>query len=141
MTQAILSLDYLAVLAVTVVGFLFGWLWHSPVMFGKAWMAEMKITDAMMKAAAGRGMAAYFIKGFLYTLISTFGLAVLVEIRGSPNWIRGAVFGAFVGLVVLGARLLNAALWENRSLRLLAINLGHEVVLFTLQGAILGAWR
>jgi hypothetical protein len=30
---------------------------------------------------------------------------------------------------------------ENRSDRLLTITLGHEIVLFTLQGAIFGVWR
>jgi hypothetical protein len=43
--------------------------------------------------------------------------------------------------VIHGARLLNSGVWEDRSARLLAINLGHESVLFTLPGAILGIWR
>jgi hypothetical protein len=43
--------------------------------------------------------------------------------------------------VIHGARLLNSGVWEDRSASLLAINLGHEIVLFTLQDAILGVWR
>jgi hypothetical protein len=42
---------------------------------------------------------------------------------------------------VVGSRILNGAVWENRSARLLRINLGHEIVLFALQGALLGCWR
>ncbi len=139
--EAIKSLNYVAVLAVAIAGFMLGWLWYSPMLFAKAWMAEMKLTEESMKEAAQKGMAQFFIKGFLYTLLGTFGLAVLIQAHGSVGWIRGAELGAFIGLVVVGSRLLNASVWENRSLRLLGINLGHEVGLFMLQGAILGVWR
>ncbi len=141
MTHAILSLNYVAVLAVTVAGFLLGWLWYSPVLFVKAWMAEMKFTEEHMQEAAKAGMAKYFAKALLFTLLGTFGLAVLIKANGSLGWLKGAEMGGFVGLVVVGPRMLNSSVWENRSLRLLAINIGHEVALFTLQGAILGVWR
>lgn len=141
MLQAIASLNYVAVLTVTVAGFLLGWMWYSPVLFAKAWMAEMKITEETMKEAAKKGMAHFFIRGFLYTALGTFGLAVLIKAHGSIGALAGVKFGLFVGITIAGARLLNASVWENRSIRLLAINLGHEVALFMLQGAIFGVWR
>jgi hypothetical protein len=80
MMQAILFFNYLAVLVVTAVDFLFGWLWPSPL------LAEMKITEDMMKEAAQKGMAFYFLQGFLYTLLGTFGLAVLLYAHRSSGW-------------------------------------------------------
>ncbi len=138
--QSIMSLNYAAVLVVAVVGFLVGWLWYG-VLLGKAWMAEMKITEEKMKESQAKGMAGYFIKGFLCTLLGAFGLAVLLTGFRAHGWLKGAELGAFVGVAVVGARMLNAGVWEERSLRLQAINLGHELVMFTLQGAILGVWR
>jgi hypothetical protein len=135
MMHAILFLNYLAVLVLTAVGFLFGWLWPSPL------LAEIKITEDMMKEAAQKGRAFYFLWGFLYTLLSTFGLAVLLNAHRSSGWLKGVELGAFVGLVILGARMFNSGVWEIRSARQLAINLGHEIVLVTLQGAILAVWR
>jgi hypothetical protein len=140
MMHAIQSLNYLAVLVTAAVGFLLGWLWYS-LLFGKAWMADMKITEETMKAAAEKGMAKLFAAGFAYTLLGTFGLAALIQAHGSENWLKGAMFGLFVGGFVVGTRMLNGSLWEQRSLKLQAINLGHELALFTLQGAILGVWR
>jgi hypothetical protein len=86
-------------------------------------------------------MARLFIKGFVLTLLGTFGLAALIAAHGSPDWKHGAAFGAFVGLFGPGVRLLNGACLENKSVKLQAINLGHEVVVYALQGAILGAWH
>ena len=141
MHLALTQLNYLAVLGTAVAGFLLGWLWYSPVLFAKPWMAEMKFTDEKMKECVQQGMAKFFLLGFLYTLLGTFGLAVLLRAHGTTSWVKGAEFGAFVGLILIGARLLNAAVWEQRSLKLQAINLGYELALFAVQGAILAVWR
>jgi hypothetical protein len=141
MRYAILHLDYLHVLVVTVAGFMLGWLWFSPVLFVKPWLAEMKYTEEHMQAAAKDGMAKYMIRAFLYTLLSTFGLAVLIAMRGAPNWKHGVALGAFIGVFGPGMRMLSNGVWEKRSCKLLAITVGHEVVLYALQGVILGAWH
>ena len=40
------QINYLAVLVATIVGFAVGGLWYSPLCCGKAWMTEMKLTEA-----------------------------------------------------------------------------------------------
>lgn len=140
MLHAIVSVNYLAVVVIAIIGFMLGWLWYS-LLFGKAWIAEMKFTEVHLQRAAAQGMAVLFATGFAYTLLSTFGLAVLITAHGPANWLKAACFGLFVGCLVVGTRLLNGSLWEQRSLKLQLINAGHEVALFTLQGAILGVWH
>lgn len=142
MINAISHLNYVHVLVVTVAGFILGCLWSHGPLFGNAWMAEMKLTKESMEAAMRRqGMGVFLLKGIGYTLLSTFGLAVILAAVGAPDWKEGAAFGAFVGLVGPGVRQLYAAAWENQSTRLQAINLGHEIVVYAVQGAILGAWH
>jgi hypothetical protein len=141
MRDVILHLNYIHVLVVTVAGFLLGWLWYSPVLFAKPWMAEMKITEEMKKAEQAKGIAGYLIKGLLFTLLSTFGLAALIAVHGTPNWKHGAAFGAFIGLFGPAMRMMSGAVWEKKSVKLQIINAGHEVVLYAVQGAILGAWH
>ena len=141
MYNALSQLNYVAVLVTAVAGFLVGWLWYSPLLFGKSWMTEMKITEEMMKEkCAQKGMAGFFIKGFIYTVVSTWGLAVLIQSRAPTNMIKGVIIGAFVALVLVGARMLNGSVWEQRSAKLMAILIGHELVMFCVQGVILGAW-
>lgn len=140
MFNALSELNYFAVAVTAVAGFLIGWLWYSPVLFAKPWMREMKITEEMMKETAKKGMAAFFIKAFVYTIVSTFALAVLIQSRAPSYGVKGAMIGAFVGVLLVGARMLNGGVWEQRSATLMAIIVGHEVVLFTVQGAILGSW-
>jgi hypothetical protein len=142
MREVITHLNYVHVLVVTVAGFILGCLWSHGPLFGNAWMAEMKFTKESMEAAMRQqGMAKIFLKGFGFTLLGTFGLAALIAAHGSPNWKHGAAFGAFIGLFGPGVRQLNEAVWENKSIKLQAINLGQEVAIYALQGAILGAWH
>ncbi|MDE3084309.1 MAG: DUF1761 domain-containing protein [Verrucomicrobiota bacterium] len=141
MYNAICHLNYVAVIVVTIIGFLFGWLWYSPLLFGKAWRTEMKISDEQMKECAQKGMGKFLIKGFIYTLLGTFGLAVLISGHRSPGALKGAELGLFVGALIVGVRMLNSGVWEQRSCRLQAISIGHEILLFTLQSAIFGVWR
>lgn len=140
MRDAIAHLNYVAVLVATVAGFLFGWLWYS-VLFGKIWMAEMKITPERMEECRKKGMAIYFVQGLLFTLLSTLGLATLLVAHGTPNWKHGAAVGAFVGLFIAAMRQANTGTWEDKSVKLRVINGAHEVVMFALQGAILGGWH
>jgi hypothetical protein len=143
MREAITHLNYIAVVVTTIAGFLLGWLWYG-MLFGKLWMAEMKITPDKMEECRKKGMAFYFVQGVFFTLLSTFGLAVLLASHGGhgvPNWKHGAAVGAFVGVFIVAMRLTNGGTWEEKSCRLRLINGAHEVALFTIQGAILGQWQ
>ncbi len=136
MIDAFHTLNYLRLIGVALVGFGFGSLWYS-LLFGNAWMAEMKIEPAEPRPP----MAPLMIRGFLYTLVSTWGLALVIVSHGTDTWYRGALLGAAVGLLIVGARKLNSGVWERTSSRLMAINVGHEVALFALQGALLAVWH
>ena len=54
MYNALMVLNYVAVIVTAVIGFLFGWLWYSPLLFAKPWMREMNLTEESMKAAAAK---------------------------------------------------------------------------------------
>lgn len=141
MIHTILTLNYVMVVTIAVAGFMLGWLWYSPVLFARPWMREMKLTPEKMREIPPRGIAIYFGSAFLYMLLSTFGLAVVIKTLGVSTWLSGAGCGLFVGVFVLGVRLLNSALWEQRTFLLQLITVGHEVALFTLQGALLAVWN
>jgi hypothetical protein len=140
MYNALTHLNWIAVLVVTLAGFLLGWLWFSPALFAKSWMKEMGMTKEHFEANPPN-MALLFGSCFLYTLLSTIGLAVLLQAYGTHEWLKGAEFGAMIGALLVVPRMLNGALWEFRSARLLRITLGYELVMFIVQGAILAVWR
>ncbi len=136
--QTLAHLNYLHVLIAAIAGFILGWLWYS-VFFGKAWAAEMKLTPPGPNEPKPP-MAWMLLGGFVCTFLSAVGIAIVVARWPAFSVVKGAELGAAVGFLVAGTRHLNNGIWERKSARLLSINVGHDLVLFALMGAILAAW-
>jgi|HubBroStandDraft_1064217.scaffolds.fasta_scaffold107519_2 hypothetical protein len=139
MFNSLKTLNPLAVLVVSVIGFVIGGLWFSPLLFVKAWMAEVKMTPEAAKAA-GWGKSR-MVAAFCLTVVSTFALAVLVALRGETSPLKGAELGLFVGALIVASRQGTNALFELRSRRYYLIVAGYDVTQFTVLGAILAVWR
>jgi hypothetical protein len=132
-------LNYVPVIVISIIGFLFGGLWYSRFLFANAWMKEVNLTNEQCKAQGG-GAKKLFLT-FLCTVAATMTLDVLVGLRGSVTASSGAKLGLLVGLGLVAALQGPAALFEGRKCRYCWIVLGHNVALCVLLSAILGAWR
>jgi hypothetical protein len=142
MTHSIESLSLLRLLVVSLVGFLLGGLWYSPVLFVKAWLKEMKITPEMMEAYRKGGMAKLSLPAcYALTIVSTFTLAAIEASDGTKGFLKGTEMGLFVGLGLIASRSAVNGMFEHRTMRHMLITTGHDVVLCALVGGILGVWR
>ncbi len=140
MMYALTHPSLVKILVLTVLSFCLGGLWYSPILFAKAWMADAKITPEMWKAEPSRGRTA-MIGTFLLSFVSTYTLAALVSALHVTGAIKGAEFGFLVGAGLVAARNGTNALFEMKTLRHYLIVSGHDVVLLTIQRAILGVWQ
>jgi hypothetical protein len=139
MFNALKSLNPIAILVVSIIAFIFGGLWFSPLLFVKAWMAQVNMTPEKAKAAGGG--KSRMAGAFFFTVVSTLALAVLVAVRHASSPVNGAEIGFFAGAGLVGARAATTDLFEMRSIKYFLIVTGHDVAQFTLAGAILGVWR
>ena len=140
MLHALSSLNPVAVLVVAFVGFCFGAVWYSPLMFVKPWMEEMKLTPDSMKKNAGR-FPVVMGGALAGTILSTLTLATLVAANHCQAPLKGAELGLFVGAGLVASRLGVNALFEGRTLRHYLVVAGHDVALCVIQGAVLAVWR
>ncbi len=60
---------------------------------------------------------------------------------GITEWLDGALAGLWVWLAFQAMLLLTLWGYENRSLRLIGINLGNNLIALVLMGALLAVWR
>jgi len=138
MTQTLLSLNYLHILLITIAGYAIGAIWYA-VLFGKAWMSEMKTTPEEMKAKGGGPIT--MVKTFLLTIPSTIALAAVVVRVGSVGFLHGAELGAFIGVGIVAVREGVNAMYELKTFKHFLIVSGHDVVLLTVQAALLTRWH
>ena len=129
------TLNWFAILAAALVSFVIGGLWDSPLLFGKAWMAENGFTDDDLRGNTARVFALSFVLAFVIAV----NLAAFLGPDATFVWGLTAGLLAGVGWVVAAIGILY--LFERRSMRLFAINAGYHAVTFTVMGGILGLWH
>ncbi len=130
------SLNYLAIIVAAVSSFVIGALWYSPVLFGKVWQREAKLSDEDLQNS---NMAKTFGLSFILSLIISFNLAAFIGPTGTLSF--GLFAGAAAGVGWVATALGILYLFEQKSFKLWLINGGYHAVTFTVMGAILGAWQ
>jgi len=130
------QINYLAVVVAALSGFIIGYLWYSPLMFGNTWMKEAGLTDEDLKQAS---MIKIFGISFLLTLIICFNLAAFLGPESNLIW--GLTAGGLAGIGWVAASIGILYLFEHRSLKLFLINAGYQAVTYIIAGGIIGVWH
>ena len=133
------SLVWWAILATTPVPLLVGAAWYSPIAFAKAWMKRTGLRDEELAGARGLalGLGSALLAGFLLSWVLATTLA-FAETRDAWEGMLGAFF-CWLGF--LTAPLLTNDLMERRPASLWLLNAAYWLVVFVVDGAVLGAWR
>jgi len=130
-------IDPWAVLVAVVVKQALGFLWYSPMLFGRTFaeasgQAVEEMRPRMPKAIVGDIAGA---------VLMAVALAHVVSYAGALS----ALYGALVGLICwLGFAVpvsLSPSLFERRPLKVWALQNGYLALALALMGAILGGWR
>jgi hypothetical protein len=130
------ALNWLAIVAATVVTFVVGFVWYNPKVFGTAWMRESGMTEE--KAKSGN-MGKVFGSAFFMSFILIFNMAMMfgTEIGATDGTLYGFLTG--FGFVAMGIGV--NAMYEQRSFKYIIINGGYWMVSLAISGYILGAWH
>lgn len=137
------AINWLAVVAASLVGFAIGFIWYGPL-FGKKWMSLVGMTE---EDAQNGNMAKVFGVTFIFQFIMAYCLAMFFYGSGDPEAAEmitagtGSFYGFLTGFGWVATALGVNALYEQKSWSYIFINGGFWIVVFTLMGLILGAWK
>jgi hypothetical protein len=132
------DVNWLAVLAASVVGFAVGGLWYGPL-FGQAWMRSIGMDPQVAKNSSKKGLRQIFTITFILQWIMAYCLAMFIG--NMPGALEGALYGFLAGLPWVGFAIVINALYEQKSLSYMLINGSYWTVTFTLMGLIIGFWQ
>lgn len=136
MENSFQTLNWIAISASTLLSFIVGSLWYSPILFGKLWQKEAGISDNKLKAG---NMGIIFGGAFILIFISMFNLAMFLGPKADLSF--GMMAGFLTGFGWVATSIGVLYLFERRSLKLFFINAGYHIICFTASGAILGGWE
>lgn len=129
------DVNYLAMLAATVVGMIIGAIYYHPAVVGKAWMAATGRTDEQLKANNG---AMLWVVTIIVTLLLASLLGAAINWAGQTTLVGGATVGFLLWLGVTLPVVTMTFLFEGRGYNAIAITLGHQLALMVVMGAVLG---
>ena len=136
MENSFQTLNWIAISASTLLSFILGSLWYSPVLFGKLWQSEAGLSDEKLKNG---NMGLIFGGAFILIFISMFNLAMFLGPKADLSF--GMMAGFLTGFGWVATSIGVLYLFERRSLKLFFINAGYHIICFTASGAILGGWE
>ncbi|MGC1300384.1 MAG: DUF1761 domain-containing protein [Alloacidobacterium sp.] len=131
-------LNYLAILVSALVYFAMQAVWFT--VFMKEWLAGIDKTADELREEGGSVVLAYVI-GFVGALAMAAAISWFTQMTGKQTVIRGVLVGiiAWIGFVLTTWSAEYA--FEQKGLRVLAINTGISLIGMVVMGAIQGAWK
>jgi len=131
--------NYLAVLVATVVVFVLGWLWYSPLLFFKPWMrARGMDPDAAM--AGAKMPAGKLVIELIRCFVLAYIIAIFLSGRGVSGWMGAAHFGLLLWIGFPVVLLTGSVIWDNVPTKVAAIHAGDWLVKLLVIPTILSAW-
>jgi hypothetical protein len=133
LSNLISNIHWLPVVVITIFSFILGVLWHAQFLFGKTWAKENNLNNVQRKVNIPLTFGGTAIVHFL----AISGLSAIVSGHGS---VYGFLAGLIISIIWIFPAMGGTYLFAGRSLKLLAIDAGMYVVLFSISGLILGIW-
>lgn len=129
------EINWLAIIAATILSFALGALWHSKLLFGKVWAKDSN--TIYNSENHGNPLVVFGLSAVLHIIV-LIGLAMFIGAESSA--IKGLLKGFFVSTIWISTSIGVTYIFVGRSFRLFLIDAGFYVVFLSVAGLILGAW-
>jgi hypothetical protein len=135
--QLITNINYWAVLVSACSAFIIGWIWYGPL-FGKLWMKLNGFTEEGLKEG-GMSMPAMMLLNYVATALAALAIAMFIGTEANAGF--GIFAGVMIAIFWIGTNRLNDVLYERKPWGLYFINVGYNLVIYAVMGAIIGLWH
>ncbi len=137
-----LHINHLAVIAASVVYFIIGGLWFSPILFSKVWQELIGLTEEKKQERLKKNNMGFLLgMSFVAGLVASYALACIIGAFQVNSIVYGALTGLLVGVSFVFTSTGTSYLFAGRPFKLTLIDAGYPVVALTVAGAILGIWH
>lgn len=124
---------WLGLLLAVVAAMVVGAIWYAPPVFGKTWQKLVGLKDSDMKSGAAKSYAAMVIVAIVTAIVLQRFLII-----AAPDSVYQAVkVGLWIWLGFVATYAVGTGMFEKRSPKLIAINLGNQLITLAVMAAVL----
>jgi hypothetical protein len=135
------EVNNLAVLLAALSSFVVGFVWYAKPVFGETWMKMVGMTDKKAQAGMGRAM----MWSLIASLLTAYVLAHVTVLSNSyfdGTFMSAAINSAFwLWLGISATTIITHDAFEQREMKLTAINVGNQFVTLMTMGLIIGFFK
>jgi predicted membrane-bound spermidine synthase len=128
------TLNWVAVIAATVVGMVVGVIWYMPQLFGRMWADSVGRAPTTM----GNMTPTQYAGALILPLVMAYVLTLFIAGLGANTLVNGAIVGFLAALGFSFMAGLNAFVWDGRPTNWLLVTGGYQFVTLTVMGALIG---
>src|SRR5438445_8832628 len=130
--------NVVAAIIAAIVNFVIGFIWYSPMVFGKRWQ-KLSGIDAKKMNEMKKDMPMRYIGGIVTSFIMAWVLAIIIQDYAHATMTStGALIGFWVWLGFFATASLGMFLWEGKSIDLWTLNNVLHLIVLIVMGAIIG---
>lgn len=127
-----MKIKYPAVIVATLIHFLLGGLWYSPLLFANKFLQLINWSPEKVAAIESQSHTKELVIAFVTSLVLVYILAHFIQYAKAAFWL-------WLGFIVTTQAA--TVIFELRPLGLYLINISYQLVGCAIAGAILAVWR
>ena len=129
-------INLLAILIAVVVYMILGFLWYSPVFFGKTWMKFVGKKPKDLK----KNLSTAYIGSLISAIVMALILTAFINFAGAAGIGGGALVGLLAWLGFVASTNLVNSIFSDRPAQLYFIDMGYHLISLIIMGGIIGAF-
>lgn len=133
------DINYVSVILAAVSSMVLGFVWYSPALFGKPWMALMGFKEKDMGKMQEEAKKGYAVS-FVLSIVTAYVIAHFVKLIGVVTIEQAVQLGFWTWLGFVGTTQLGDQLWGGQPMKLFYINSGYRLVSLIIMVLILTMW-
>ncbi len=134
-----LNVNWLAILGAVVSSMVIGFLWYSPILFGKEWQELSKIKKGDIDQSS-KGMAKTYSTTMIGAFVMAYVLKLLIDLVYVTSVFEGMQLAFWIWLGFVATSMVNTVLYDKKPWALYLINSGYQLANLLAMGAILSYW-
>src|SRR3989344_4371000 len=135
-----MEINIWSVVVATVVAFIIGAIWYSPILFGKEWANLIGYNDKEIDETKRKGMVKFYIIQLVVTFITFCILGFAMSAIETQTASDGDIVGVLAWLGFIFPISVGVVIWERQPFKLVLINTVNMLLSLVVGGAIIGAW-
>ncbi len=133
------DVNYVSVLLAAISNMVLGFLWYSPVLFGKQWMDLMGYKEKDMPKMQEEAKKGY-MTSFVLAVLMAYVMAHFISYLGVETPMQAVQLGFWTWLGFVGNTQLGEQLWTGKPMQLFYLNTGYRLVSTVVMALILTMW-